>query len=98
MQSTPHYPLTWSWKKGDTLSPSELYHILALRQEIFVVEQHCIYLDADGLDFDAYHLLGHDQDQNLIAYLRVYQPLSELDSELDGTTRTVSSLDTWKIG
>ena len=67
-------PLTWVWKKGTDLNPSELYTLLALRQNIFIVEQKCFYLDADGLDFEAYHLLGYEQNQSLVAYLRVYQP------------------------
>ena len=69
----PLYPLSWSWKKGTDLSIEDLYTILALRQEVFVVEQHCVYLDADGHDFEGYHLLGLDQNQGLTAYLRVYQ-------------------------
>lgn len=50
-----------------------LYRVLALRSEVFVVEQTCAYLDADGRDVDAWHLLGWDGDA-LAAYLRVFFP------------------------
>ena len=42
--------LTWKWQPFDRVSPIELYQMLELRQQVFVVEQHCVYLDADGRD------------------------------------------------
>jgi len=53
------------------LSNQELYEIMALRQEVFVVEQDCPYLDADGKDQPAWHLLGFDDHQKLVAYTRL---------------------------
>ncbi len=53
------------------LSPQELYEIMALRQEVFVVEQNCPYLDADGKDPEAWHLLGRDADGKLVVYTRL---------------------------
>ena len=47
---------------------------MALRQRVFAVEQNCAYLDADGLDLDAWHLLGWEENStklSLSAYLRV---------------------------
>jgi len=44
---------------------------MVLRQEVFVVEQNCPYLDADGKDFSSWHLMGHDDDGNLMAYARL---------------------------
>jgi ElaA protein len=41
------------------LTVYELYSVMALRQEVFVVEQNCTYLDADGKDIDGFHLLGY---------------------------------------
>jgi ElaA protein len=58
----------------EALSPSELYEIMALRQEVFVVEQHCPYLDADGLDPRALHVSGRDREGRLVAYARVFGP------------------------
>ena len=50
--------MRWQWAELGELTAEELYAALALRQRIFVVEQECAYLDADGLDPGAWHLLG----------------------------------------
>lgn len=55
----------------DQLHVSELYAILALRQEVFVVEQTCPYLDADGKDPVAWHLLARNAAGELAAYTRL---------------------------
>jgi ElaA protein len=56
------------------LSLDQLYELLALRQSVFVVEQDCPYLDADGKDQVAHHLLGYNQRQELVAYTRLLPP------------------------
>ena len=48
--------------------------MLAVRQQVFMVEQACLYLDADGLDIQAWHLLGAASDGALIAYARLLPP------------------------
>jgi ElaA protein len=53
------------------LSLAELYEIMALRQEVFIVEQNCPYLDADGKDAHCWHLMGRDSTGKLIAYTRL---------------------------
>lgn len=58
----------------DQLSRQELYAIMALRQEVFVLEQNCPYLDADGLDLRAHHLWGDDGAGRLAAYARLLPP------------------------
>jgi ElaA protein len=63
--------LRWSWKPFDALTPQELYAALALRNEVFVVEQNCVFQDADGSDFKAHHLLGF-RDGVLVAYARCF--------------------------
>lgn len=55
----------------EQLTVRELYDIMALRQEVFVVEQNCPYLDADGKDLYAWHLMGRDRDHRLLAYTRL---------------------------
>lgn len=55
----------------DELSTTQLYALLALRQEVFIVEQHCPYLDADGQDQLAIHVLGHSTDGRLATYTRL---------------------------
>lgn len=49
----------------------QLYEIMALRQEVFVVEQNCPYLDADGKDPKGWHLLGLNTENQIIAYARL---------------------------
>jgi len=63
--------IQWICKSFDELSKKELYSILALRQEIFILEQYCPYLDADGKDIKCYHLIGIDKNNNLLAYSRL---------------------------
>jgi len=58
-------------KSFSELTTDELYEIIALRQEVFVVEQDCPYLDADGKDQQAWHLTGFDKDEKLIVYARI---------------------------
>ncbi|MCC7430742.1 GNAT family N-acetyltransferase [bacterium] len=55
------------------LSLEELYEVMVLRQEVFVVEQNCIFLDADGIDKKSFHLLGFENEK-LVAYLRIVPP------------------------
>lgn len=63
--------LTFTCIPFSELRPEELYEAMALRQEVFIVEQNCPYLDADGKDLAAWHLLGRDQAGKLIAYTRL---------------------------
>ena len=65
--------LTWQLKKFTELSLHELYAILQLRNEVFVIEQNCIYQDADNKDQSCYHYMGWLEDK-LIAYTRILPP------------------------
>ncbi|WP_121666084.1 GNAT family N-acetyltransferase [Mesonia aquimarina] len=60
-------------KKFEELSLSELYQILQLRSEVFVVEQDCVYQDIDGKDEKALHLIGKKEGK-IIAYTRCFAP------------------------
>lgn len=53
------------------LTIKELYEIMVLRQEVFVVEQNCAFLDADGKDFDSQHLMIYSSKDELLAYTRL---------------------------
>ncbi|WP_452597916.1 GNAT family N-acetyltransferase [Pontimicrobium sp. MEBiC01747] len=55
------------------LTTNELYQLLQLRSEVFVVEQNCIYQDIDGKDQNALHVLGYKGDK-LVAYTRMFKP------------------------
>ena len=52
------YAMNWILKKFDALTPHELYTILRLRSEVFVVEQNCVFQDMDYKDQIALHVLG----------------------------------------
>ncbi len=60
-------------RRFEELATLELYEILALRQRVFVVEQHCAYLDADGWDQGAMHVIG-SRDRSILAYARILEP------------------------
>ena len=62
--------ITWSYKSFDQLLPGELYSILRLRSEVFVVEQNCVFLDMDNKDLYCGHLMGWD-GHLLAAYSRI---------------------------
>jgi ElaA protein len=58
-------------KRFNELSINELYNLLQLRSEVFVVEQNCVYQDIDGKDEKAIHVLGYYNDE-LVAYSRLF--------------------------
>lgn len=60
-------------KTFEELSIQQLYDLLQLRSEVFVVEQDCVYQDIDGKDQKALHILGYKNDR-LVAYTRVFKP------------------------
>ena len=65
--------MKWTCKKFAELTPYEVYAIMQLRNEVFVVEQQCIFQDADNKDQRSYHLLCMDGEQ-LAAYARLLAP------------------------
>ena len=65
--------IKWFCKKFTELEVSELYEIMKLRSEVFVVEQNCVYLDADGKDEKSYHFYAIEND-SIIAYTRLLPP------------------------
>ncbi len=79
MKAPPSCSVRWQWARLEELSVRELYAAIALRQRVFVVEQQCAYLDADGLDLEAWHLIGW-QDEALRAYLRALPPAAGDDA------------------
>jgi 2-phosphoglycolate phosphatase len=76
MTDVDHSEIRWEWLHFHELSLTSLHRCMALRQEVFVIEQRCFYLDADDYDQGAFHLLGWRQDtletDRLVAYLRAY--------------------------
>ena len=76
--AVPKAPPVLDWKLAafDALTVPELYAMLQLRTEVFVVEQNCIFQDMDGADDQAVHLLGSHsvpgQGEPLVAYARLF--------------------------
>jgi ElaA protein len=64
--------LTWYYKPFKDLTNIELYQILQLRNEVFIVEQNCPFQDLDNKDFKCFHLMGFDTEtQKVMAYTRI---------------------------
>src|SRR5688572_120064 len=65
--------IQWQLHRFDDLLPSQLYRVMRLRQDVFVVEQNCAFADLDGLDEASLHLSAW-KDANAVAYLRIVPP------------------------
>jgi len=70
--------MQWQWVKFSELSNNQLYELLRVRQEVFILEQRCVYQDLDNLDQKAWHLCAWLASEGpapeLVAYLRVLLP------------------------
>ena len=66
--------MNWWYGRFAALSVDDIYDALALRSQVFVVEQNCVFLDADGADRASGHLLGRDDTGVLHGYLRIVDP------------------------
>ena len=87
--------INWTLKPFSELTPNELYRILQLRNEVFIVEQNCPYLDLDNKDLKSWHLMGIEEDK-LMAYSRLLAPgISYSESSIG---RIVSSPAARKTG
>ncbi|WP_270304841.1 GNAT family N-acetyltransferase [Terrisporobacter petrolearius] len=64
--------MNWKIKKFNELNIEEIYKILALRNEIFIVEQDCPYLDCDDKDLNSYHLFLRENGE-IVSYLRILE-------------------------
>ena len=65
--------IQWTLKKFDDLSAIELYKIMQLRNEVFVVEQNCVYQDADNKDISSWQFMGL-ANEKLVAFTRLLPP------------------------
>ncbi len=85
---------TYHWKHYNQLSKEELYQIMILRQEVFVVEQECAYQDADELDRHSFHHFitnNTTATHSIAAYLRVIEPIENLNECTIGRVLTRKS-------
>ncbi|MES1214094.1 MAG: GNAT family N-acetyltransferase [Bacteroidota bacterium] len=87
--------IKWVLKKFDDLTLHELYAIMRLRIEVFIVEQNCPFQDADNKDQYTYHFMGW-QDDLLCAYTRIVPP--GVAYELPAIGRVITSPQARKSG
>jgi len=88
--------MTWQWAAFDELDAATLCAVLAARQDVFVLEQQCLYADIDGKDQRAFHLIGRQQElqqnsQELVVYLRCFAPGDHYPEAALGRVLTVQS-------
>jgi len=87
----------WQCFQFSELSNIQLYDILALRQAVFIIEQNCLYPDADGYyDYCALHLCGYNPEGKLIGYSRIIPPKIKYEEPAIG--RVVVAPSARKIG
>lgn len=82
-------------KTFNQLTTEELYQILRLRSEVFVVEQDCVYQDVDNKDQKALHIIG-TKNGEIVAYTRIFKPGDYFNNVSIG--RVVVSQDQRKYG
>jgi len=86
--------MRWQWSRLSGLAVGELYAVMVARQQVFAVEQQCAFLDADGLDLHAWHLLGWDAaaaSPQLAGYLRIVDPGRKFAEPSIGRVLTVAA-------
>ena len=89
--------IKWRWRHFDTMSAAAWHEVLALRSQVFVVEQECAYQDPDPKDPLCWHLTGHLGDE-LVAVMRVVPPGVSYDECSSGRVVVPTSLRGQKRG
>jgi ElaA protein len=89
--------IQWKIKRFEALSVFELYNLMQLRSEVFVVEQNCVYQDVDGKDEKALHLIGEDEGVT-VAYCRVFKPKDYFDEASIGRVIVKDNYRDQKLG
>ncbi len=80
--------MQWQCSTFSNLSPKSLYEILKARAEVFIVEQRCAYLDLDGIDEHAHHLVLQNERGDLLAYARLIPPMVKFEEPSIGRVLT----------
>lgn len=89
--------INWYGKYFSNLTPDELYQVMRLRSEVFVVEQNCVFLDADNKDQQCLHFMGWIEN-DLVAYTRLAPPGYIYDEPSIGRVVTAPAYRKNKIG
>ena len=82
--------IEWSLSPLDSLGPTDVFAMFRLRQDVFVIEQACLYADIDDIDLQAQHLFGR-RDNALVAYLRIIPELGKYPGPAIGRVLTAGS-------
>jgi len=87
--------ITWTLQPFSDLTPETLHMIYAARQEVFVVEQDCVYQDADDYDPQSHHLCAWkhcpDGNQQMLAYMRIVPPCKKFTEPSLGRILTTTA-------
>jgi len=87
--------IVWSCLRFNELSTEDLYRLLQLRAEVFVVEQGCAYQDVDGYDHEALHVMGQlsgADEAQLVSYSRLLPPGAKYEGASIGRVITKKSI------
>ncbi len=84
--------MQWQCSLFSELSPKTLYEILKARAEVFIVEQQCAYLDIDGIDEQAHHLVLYNDFGDLVAYARLVPPRLKFQEPSIGRVLTTKAV------
>jgi len=90
--------INWHIKHFGELTIHELYALLQLRAKVFAVEQDCVYQDLDDKDQKAVHVMGHTEDDQLVAYSRLLPQGISYDDMSIGRVVTDTSFRSYGIG
>lgn len=89
---------TWTWKRFLDLSGTEIHEILAVRQQVFILEQRCFYQDADEFDPCSWHLIGRNEAEAIAAYARLCFPNTKYAQPSIGRVLVVKSARNHGLG
>jgi|SRR5690554_357546 len=87
----------WTARRFEELTVEELYGLLRLREQVFIIEQNCIYPDLDNKDQKALHILGK-LEGNIIAYSRIFKSGDYFETASIGRVATDKAYRNLKIG
>ena len=89
--------MQWYIKKFDELTLEELYEIIKLRVNIFIVEQNCPYIECDGKDYSSTHIFAKVEN-NIVAYARALPPGISYDEASIGRVTVSKDYRRQKLG
>jgi ElaA protein len=87
----------WNCIAFKDIANTQLYEILKVRNEVFVVEQNCVYNDVDGKDDKSFHVLVTNNNNELLAYTRLL-PLGISYPQFTSIGRVLTTLNARKLG